>query len=135
SFMLGPLLERVRFDPLRDFAPVTAAVSTTNLLVVHPSVAANSVRDLIAVAKARPGALNYGSGPSGAAANLAAEYFKSMADVNLVRINYKGTGPAVTALIGGEVQVVFASPAIVLPHMKSGKLKALAVTSLQASPA
>jgi tripartite-type tricarboxylate transporter receptor subunit TctC len=133
SFILGPLMEKMSYDPVKDFSPVIAAVSTINLIVVHPSLVVNSVRELIDLAKARPGALNYGSGPTGAAANLAAEYFKVMTGVNIVRINYKGTGPAVSALIGGEVQLVFATPAVVLPHMKSGRLRALAVTSREPS--
>src|SRR6185369_13678210 len=133
SFMLGPLMEKMSYDPVKDFSPVIAAVRTINLMIVHPSLMVNSVNELIALAKAKPGALNYGSGPTGAAANLAAEYFKVMAGVNIVRINYKGTGPAVSALIGGEVQLVFATPAVVLPHMKSGRLRALAITSTEPS--
>jgi tripartite-type tricarboxylate transporter receptor subunit TctC len=110
-------------------------VSVPNLLVVHPSVAANSVKELIALAKAKPGALNYASGESGSSGHLAAELFKAMAGVNIVRIAYKGQGPATNDLLTGQVQMTFGSSASVTPHVKSGKLRALAVSSAQRSPA
>ena len=104
-----------------------------SVLVVHPAVAAKSVKELIALARASPGELNYASGPTGVSNHLAAELFKAMAGVNLVRIPYKGGGPAVNALIAGEVQVSFPSAAGVTQHIRSGRLRALAITSAQPS--
>ena len=133
SFWIAPLLQKTPYDPVRDFAPITVAVSTPNILAVHPSVTANSVKELIALAKARPGALNYASGGTGGSAHLAGELLKAMAGVNIVHIPYRGTGPAVTALIGGQVQLMLANAAAVTPHVKSGRLRALAVASAQPS--
>src|SRR5262249_8533027 len=118
----------VSYDP-RSFSPVTLATISPNVLVVHPSVAAASVKELIAIAKARPGGLNYASGPAGVPNHLAAELFKSMAGVDIVRIGYKGGGPALNDLIAGQVQVLFASAGTVMPHVRSGRLRALGVTS------
>ena len=124
-----PLLQKTSFDPLKDFAPITLATSTPYLVVVHPAVSAKDIKELIALAKAKPGSLNYGSGATGAASHLAAELFKYMAQVNIVRIPYKGQGPAVLGLLGGEVQLSFASAPSVAGHIKSGKLRALAITT------
>jgi tripartite-type tricarboxylate transporter receptor subunit TctC len=121
------------FDPAKDFSPITTAVGSPNLLVVHPSVAANSVKDLIALAKARPGALNYGSSTAGGSVHLSAELFRYMAGVDIVRISYKTSGATVNALLGGEVHFMFANAPPVAPHLKTGRLKALAVTTLQPS--
>ena len=130
SLWLSPLMrDKVSYDPIKDYAPVTLAASAPNVVVVHPSVPANTLSELIAVAKSKPGALNYGSGSTGAPTHLAAELFKSMAGVNMVRIPYMGTSPAVNALLGGQVQVMFVSPVAVSALVKSGKLKALAVTT------
>ncbi len=117
----------------KDLSPITLANRTPNVLVVHPSVAANSVKELIALAKAKPGNLNYASGPNGAPNHLAAELFTSMAGVNIMRVTYKGSGPGLNDLIGGQVQLMFPNAASVAPHIKSGRLRALAVTSLQPS--
>jgi tripartite-type tricarboxylate transporter receptor subunit TctC len=130
-----PFLQSTSYDPVKDFLPVTIATSSPNVVVVHPSVAVNSVKELIALAKAKPGQLNYGSGSTGSASHLAAELFKSMAGINIVRVPYKSAGPAVTALIAGEVQLMVATSTSVAPHIKSGKLRALAVTSAQPSSA
>lgn len=130
TIWLIPFMRKnVPYDVLRDFSPITLAVKAPNVLVVHASVPANSVQELIAVAKARPGQLNYGGGNTGSSAHVAAELFKSMAGVNLVHVPYKSTGQSVVALMAGEVQVMFPSATAVSPHLKSGKLKALAVTS------
>jgi tripartite-type tricarboxylate transporter receptor subunit TctC len=130
NFWLLPFLqEKAAFDPVRDFTPLTLAVTAPNVLAVHASVPAGSPRELIAVARARPGALNYGAGATGGTPHLAAELFKTMAGVNIVHVGYKGTGAALTALVGGEIQMMFAGPGSVEPHVKSGRLKALAVTS------
>lgn len=132
ALWLAPFVyEKVPFDPVKDFSPVTLAVSTPNVLVVHPALPAKSVKDLIAVAKARPGTLNYASGSTGAANHLAAELFKSMAGVDIVRINYKGAGAGLAALISGEVQVMFVSAGSVAPHIAAAIVRALAVTSAQ----
>ena len=114
------------YDLARDFAPITLLASTPNILVVHPSVAAKSVQELIALAKAKPGQLNYASSGSGSSAHLAAELFKSMAGVNLTHVPYKGGGPAVTSLVGGETVVGFATAPSVLQQIKSNRLRGLA---------
>ncbi len=133
SLWMMPLLQKVSFDPLKDLAPVTFAASTPNVVVVHPSVQAKSITELIALAKAKPGALNYGSGTSGSSSHLAAELFKYMAGVNIVRVPYKGQGPAVLAVLGGEVQMSFATSSSVSGHIKSGKLRALAIGTAKPS--
>src|SRR5262245_20117456 len=133
SFWIAPLMQDSPFDPVRDFSPITTAVGSPNILVVHPSVAVNSVQDLIALAKARPGALNYGSSTAGGSVHLSAELFRHMAGINIVRISYKSSGATVNALLGGEVQFMFANGPPVAPHVKTGRLKALAVTTLRPS--
>ena len=134
AFLLAPFLRSsAPFDPVRDFAPITLADRSPNVLVVHPSLPIRSVKELIALAKARPGALNYASGSTGASPHLAAELFNSMAGVKIVRVNYRGTAPALNDLIAGEVQLMFATAGAGTPHVKSGRLKALAVTSAQPS--
>jgi tripartite-type tricarboxylate transporter receptor subunit TctC len=131
---LAPYMrENVDYDPVRDFAPVTLAVSQPNILIVHPSLPVKSVKELIALAKSRPGALNYSSGSTGAASHLAAELLKSMAKVDLVRISYTGSAPALNALISGEIQVMFVAAGSVESHLHSGRLRSLAVTSAQPS--
>ena len=134
SIWTAPLLRKMRYDPMRDFAPVTLATSSPNVLVVNPSVAASSVRELIALAKAEPGQLNYASGVTGSSSQLAAELFNHMAGVKLTRIPYKGGGPAVIDLIGGRVEVMFPNGPSVAPHLKSGKLRPLATTTARPSP-
>ena len=131
---LLPLLQKTPYDPIRDFAPVTLAASSPNILVVHPVLPVKSVRDLIALAKAQPGKLNYAAGVAGSSAHLAAELFKSMAGVNMVRISYKGSPPALIAVVAGEAQVMFAVASGVPAHVQSGRLRALAVTSVKPSP-
>jgi len=134
SIWMTPLMrERAPYDPLKDLAPVTLAVSSPSVLVVHPSVAVNSVKELIALAKAKPGALNYASTGPGSVSHLASELFKAMANVDVMRINYKGTAPATTDLLAGAVQLAFTTTTAAGPHIKSGKLKALAVASVKPS--
>ena len=128
-----PLLQKVIFDPLRDFAPVTQTVTTPNVAIVHPGVAAKSIRELIAVAKTKPGELNYGTSGVGTANHLAAELFNLMAGVNIVRVNYKSPGAALNEVIAGQLQLMFATAPTVAPLIKSGRLRALAVTSLKPS--
>jgi tripartite-type tricarboxylate transporter receptor subunit TctC len=132
-WLLPFMRDHVPWDPLRDFAPVTLAVSAPNLIVVHPSLPTRSIRELIALARARPGELNYASGNAGSSNDLGAELFKSMTGVKIVRIAYRGGGPALNDLIGGHLQLSFSTASAVTTHVKSGKLRALAVTSLQPS--
>lgn len=133
ALWIGPLLQDLPWDPVKDFLPVTAAVKSPNIVVVHPSLPVKSVRELIALAKSRPGALNYSSSSAGAGNHLAAELFKALARVNIARINYKGGGSALNALIAGEVQLMFAGVVIARPHFTTGRLRALAVCSAQPS--
>jgi tripartite-type tricarboxylate transporter receptor subunit TctC len=134
SVWLLPLLrDDVKYDPVKDIVPVCTLAMAPLIVAVHPSVAANSVKELIALARAAPGALNYSSGSSGGSGHIAAELFKAMAGVNIVRIPYKGTGPAVLGLVGGEVQLSISGVASVAPHVKSGRLRGLAVTSAKPS--
>jgi tripartite-type tricarboxylate transporter receptor subunit TctC len=121
------------YDSLRDFAPVTQAVTVTNILVVHPSLPVKNVRDLLALARAKPGALNYASSGSGTVTHLAGELFKTLGRVNIVHVTFKGGAPALTALMSGEVQMSYENSLIVVPHIKAGKLHALAVTGVQRS--
>jgi tripartite-type tricarboxylate transporter receptor subunit TctC len=133
SLWLAPFLREVPWDPIRDFAPVTLAVNTPNMLVVHPSLPVKDVRSLIAFAKTRPGQLNYGSASTGSQNHLAAELFKHMAGVDIVRIPYKGAAIALSDLIGGQVQLMFPTATAASSYLKSGRLRALAVTSAQPS--
>ncbi len=128
-----PLIQRTSYDTLRDFAPVTLAVTAPNLLLVHPSFPATSVKALIALAKAKPGEYNYAAGSIGAASHLSGELFKSMAGVDIVRVPFRGTAPALNALLGGQVQMMFAGAGSAVPHVLSARLRALAVTSAQPS--
>lgn len=131
---LLPLFRKnVPYDPVKDFAPITLAVSSPDIVVVHPALPVKSIPELIALAKTKPGELNYSSSATGGSTHVAADLFKSMAKVDIVRISYRGVGAAVTALIGGQAQVMFAAPAAVVPHIKSGRLRAIAVTSAEPS--
>ena len=130
SFPINPsLYSKLPFDTVRDFAPITLVASAPLLLVVNPGAQANSVKELIALAKARPGQLNYANSGSGTTAHLAGELFKRMAGVDIVSIAYKGGGPAVIDLIAGNVQIYFSTVPAALPQVKAGRLRALAVTS------
>lgn len=135
SLWLAPYMQdSVLYDPVKDFAAITLATSSPNVAVVHPSVPAYSIRELIALARFRPGALNYGSGGAGTSQHLAGELFKTMARVNIVRIAYKGGGPAAIAdLLSGQTQLVFPTAPLAAQHIKSGRLRALAVTSAEPS--
>jgi tripartite-type tricarboxylate transporter receptor subunit TctC len=119
------------YKPLIDFSPVAWVARVPNVLVVHPSVNAKTLKEFVLLAKSRPGTLNYGSGGNGSAANLATEYFKLQTGTSLLHIPYKGTVPATTDLIGGQIQVLFTGAPAVLAHVKSGQLRALAVSSPQ----
>ncbi len=131
---LAPYLrDIVSYDPIKDLAPITLAVTAPNVLVVHPSLPVKSVADLIALARAKPGDLNYGSSGAGSSGHLAAELFNAMAKIKIVRVNYKGAGAALSDVIGGQVQLSFATATSIAAHVQSGRLKALAVTSSKAS--
>ena len=128
------LYRSLPYDPVKDFAPVALVAVQPNILVVHPDVKANSLRDLIALGKENPGKLNYASSGAGAAAHLAGELFKSMAGIDMVHVPYKGAQPALTDLMAGQVQLMFATSASVIPYVKAGRLRALAVSTAQRSP-
>ena len=123
------LYAKLGFDTLRDFAPVTILAEVPNLLVVHPSLPARSVKELIALARSRPGQLNYASTGAGQSTHLSMELFKSMARVDLNHVPYKGSAPALTDLIGGQVTLMFDNMPTALPHAKSGRLRPLAVST------
>jgi tripartite-type tricarboxylate transporter receptor subunit TctC len=136
SITINPSLHpNLSFDPLRDLTPITQLSAFPNMLTVHPALPVKTVADLIALAKAQPGRLNYGSSGTGTGTHLSAELFKYMTGVKMVHIPFKGGSQAVTALIGGQVQLNFATIPSVLPHVRSGKLRAVAVTTAKRSPA
>ena len=117
------------FDPLRDFAPISLLAASPFIVTLHPSVAASSIRELIALAKANPKLINFGTSGAGGAPQLATELFKSMAAIDMVHVPYKGLGPAIADLLGGQIQVIFADVGLVTSHIRAGKLKGLAITS------
>jgi tripartite-type tricarboxylate transporter receptor subunit TctC len=123
------LYPKLPYDPVKDFAPVAWVARVPNVLVVHPSVPVKNLRELVAYLKANPGRLNYGSGGNGSAANLATEYFKLQTGTSIVHIPYRGTAPAVNDLIAGQIQVMFTGAPALVGHIKSGALRALAVSS------
>jgi len=134
SLIINPLIGKVPYDTARDFAPVTLMARAPNALVAHPSLPASSVKELIALARSQPGRINYGSGGNGSTPHLAGALFAAMAGIALTHVPYKGTAPATTDLIGGQVQIAFLGIPTVLPHVKSGKLRVLAVTGKHRSP-
>ena len=129
------LYSKMPYDAVKDFEPVVLVAGVPNLLVVHPSVNARTVKELTALAKAQPGKLNVASSGNGTSIHLAAELYKQMAGVDILHVPYKGSAPAVADLLGGQVQMMFDNMPVSLPHAKAGKLRALAVTSLKRSPA
>ncbi len=131
------LYPKLPYNPVKDFAPVAWVARVPNVLVVNPAVPAKTVKELVAYAQSKPGQLSYGSGGNGSATNLATEYFKMQAGIAVVHIPYRGTAPAVTDLIGGQIQMLFAGAPALIGHIKSGQLRALAVFSpkrLEAMP-
>jgi len=122
------LFSKLPYDPVRDFAPVLLVVDAEGLLAVHPSVPAQNVPELIALARSKPGTLAYASAGAGTASHLAGELFKTMAKVEMVHVPYKGNVPAITDLLAGRTSLIFATMPTVLPHVKAGKLRALATT-------
>jgi tripartite-type tricarboxylate transporter receptor subunit TctC len=131
---LSPFLrDDVPWDPIRSFAPVGLTTRGPNLVVVHPALPVRSIKELVALAKAQPGQLNYASGSTGSSPHLAAELFKALARVNIVRISYRGNALAYADVLRGEVPLIFPTAASVAPHLKSGRLRALAVTTKERS--
>jgi tripartite-type tricarboxylate transporter receptor subunit TctC len=128
------LFRDIPFDPMKDLAPITLAMSSPIVLVVHPSLPVKSVKELIALARAHPGKLNYASGTIGATPFLAGELFKHMAKVNIVRVAYKGTGPSIVGTMSGEVELMFPGAGSVWSHVEQGRLRALGVASTTPSP-
>ena len=128
------LYAKMPFDPNKDLTPVAALVALSNVLVVHPSVKANSVQELIALAKAQPKVLNYASSGSGTSIHMSAELFKQLTKVDMVHVPYKGSAPALTDLLGGQVQLMFDNIPSSLPHIRAGKLRALATTGARRDP-
>lgn len=129
------LYSKLNYNALRDFAPVLLVSSTPLILVVHPSVPASNVKTLIALAKARPGVFNFGSNSTGTTSHLSAELFKTMTNTTMAHVPYKGAGQAVVALASGEIDMLFTTVLAALPHMNSGRMRGLAVTTLKRSPA
>jgi len=132
SHAINPAVySQLPYKTLNDFVTITQVANVPTVLVVHPSVPANSLKELVALAKAKPGELNFGSSSSGTVFHLAGELLKSMAGIDMVHVPFRGGGPALTALLGGQVQVLFETTLTVLPYVKAGKMKALAVGSLR----
>ena len=129
------LFKKLGFDPVKDFAPVSLVAITPNILVAHPSVPVKTIKELIALAKAKPGALNFPSAGVGSSSHLAGELLKSLAGISMVHIPFKGGGPALVAVIAGEVQIMFATMPAAMPHVKSGKVRPVAVTTTKRSQA
>src|SRR5450759_1691711 len=133
--VINPSLYKLAYDPVKDFAPVSQVTVSPNMLVVHNAVLAKSVKELVALAKAQPGGLTFASSGSGSGTHIAAELFKSMAGLDIRHIPYKGVVAAIPDLIGGRVTMMFSPITVVLPPVREGKLRALAVTSLRRAPA
>jgi tripartite-type tricarboxylate transporter receptor subunit TctC len=132
---INPVLyAKMPFDPIKDMEPVVALVSLSNVLVVHPSVKASSVAELVALAKAEPGKMSYASSGSGTSTHMSAEMFKHLAKVDIVHIPYKGSAPAMSDLLGGQIMMMFDNIPSALPHIRAGKLRALAVTGAKRDP-
>jgi tripartite-type tricarboxylate transporter receptor subunit TctC len=129
------LFKKLGFDPVKDFAPVSLVAITPNILVAHPSIPVKTIKELIAYAKAKPGTLNFPSAGVGSSSHLAGELLKSLAGISMVHVPFKGGGPALIAVIAGEVQIMFATMPAAMPHVKSGKVKPVAVTTGKRSQA
>lgn len=133
GIITAPLLQVPPQEPLKEFAPIMLALSAPSVLTVHPTLPVKTVKQLIALAKARPGEINYASGNTGSASHLTGELFNAMARVKIVRVPYKAAGAAIADLVTGQVQVAYYSPGSVMPQIDAGKLRAIAVSSLQPS--
>ena len=133
AFTIAPAMYKLPYDTFRDLLPVSIIAYVPNMLVAHPTLPVKNVKELIALAKARAGDLNYASSGSGTPAHLAGELFKSMAGINIVHVPYKGSPPALTSVLSGETSILFSPVTIAIPHTKSGKLRALGVTTAKRS--
>ena len=133
--IIAELYTKVPYDFERDFVPVTLMATLPFILVVHPSVPVRSLAELVQLARARPGQINFASAGTGTSTQLAAEMFKTLAKIDIVHVPYKGVAQAVTDVLGGQVQMMFAIAQAAVPHLKSGKLRGLAITSAKRSPA
>lgn len=131
SHAINASVFKLPYDPVKDFSPVSVVAIAANVLVVHPSFAAKSVQELITAARATPGKIDYASAGNGSPAHLAGELFKVLAKVEMNHVPYNGNAPAITALLGGQVALMFSSMPAAIPHARSGKLRALAVTSIK----
>ena len=131
---INPALSKVPYDPVKDFAPITMIAEAQEVLVVNPSVKANTVAELVALAKAKPGSLSYASAGNGTAPHLSGELFKQLAGIDMLHVPYKGSAPAITDTLGGTTQVMFPSLVAASQFIKAGKLRALAVTGSKRSP-
>ena len=132
TFGFGPsLYQKLPYDPVKDFAPITLFAMVPNMLVVHPALPAKTVKELIALAKARPGQMNYGSSGNGSASHLASEYFKLLSKTDIIAIPYKGTGPLVTDLIAGQTSLTITGVPPLYPFVQSGRLRGIAVGSVK----
>ncbi len=135
TFGFGPsMYKKLPYDPVRDFAPIALFAMVPNMLVVHPSLPAKSVKELVALARANPGKLNYGSSGNGSASHLATEYFKLLSKTDITAIPYKGTGPLVTDVIAGQTSLTITGVPPLYPHVQSGRLRGLAVGSVKRLP-
>ncbi len=133
-FVSAALYKKLAYDSLADYAPVTQVTSAPNIVVVHPSLPAKTIRELIALARAKPGKIDYASSGNGSTQHLTGALFTKMAGIEMTHIPYRGSGPVTADLLGGQVMVAFPGIAGMLPHIKAGKLRALAVTSAKRSP-
>ena len=129
------LFQKLPYDPIKDFAPVTLITATPFMFGIHPSVAASSVSEFVAIARSKPGSLNYGSSGAGSSIHLTTELLKSAANIQMTHVPYKGSGPAFIDLIAGQIQMLFSSTVSSMPHVKSGKVRGLAITSLKRASA
>ena len=135
TLAVAPHLAKLPFDSFRDFAPISLLATSPFVVTVNPSVKAETLRELIALARANPGKLSFGSSGTGGAPQLATELFKSMAGIDILHVPYKGLGPAITDLLGGQIQLLFADVGLVTAHLKAGKLRGLAVSGSSRSAA
>ena len=133
--VINPSLYRdVNYDPLKDFAPITLGITVPNILIVHPSVPAKSVKELIALAKAKPGTVTFASAGNGTSGHLALEVFRMTAGIDVIHVPYKGGGPALSEVVAGQVQALFSIALAATPQIKAGRVRPLAITSAQRSP-
>jgi len=135
TLVISPAITKVPYDPFKDLAPVSQVVSLQNIFIVHPSLPVKTLKDLISLAKSKPGKFNYATSGTGSPGHLAAELFKSMTTVNMVHVPYKGGGPAMTDLIAGHVEIFVAVISTAVPQVKAGKARALAVTGAKRAEA